>query len=1237
MPGGWEDAALTNVYVLVSAEKGQGPAAPWGRGKRRGECRGNLMSRTDHCVKITHGLHGSHPSRQHRYVFKVVIVKMRSVPLHRIVRNLAVLILILIVWAASLTPALTQEPGEVPSETDLGLEQQPLQLDASQAVPEVVRDGLSAATAAGSCWDIKQNFPDFPSGAYWLLTSTMEAPQRFFCDQTMDGGGWVLIGQGREGWERFADGKGDVQRLLTRGRSPADFSPVQLPTATVEGLLSGIGVNELEEGMRAVRARDSAGTQWQTVDMRPTRMSSWTWALPSEDTVAGYRFDNGTWQQGGLFENSFGTDPYWNRVDLSLSATRSYNMGFGYGAALVAGSTTPGDFLWSRDGVAPLPYSELYLRPRVSSVEGFERIDDSGTAASEKRAVVSNFAAPTTWGVTGNLNGRTAEGNSAVQAFAEVGDTMFVGGNFTHAEQSSTGRTEPRTALAAFDLTTGNLREDFSLQFDNQVKSLLALPDGRLLVGGDFKNVNGERHVGTVVVDPLTGAIDPSWNLDIISRLSSGIVSVTSLSAGGEFIYIGGNFTHMSGNNVVDSYSRAAGRVSLNGTPDRSWNPEFNGTVVDIDTSAAADRFYAAGYFTRTASLPAMKATALSTEPGALPVSDWIFQGSASERSNYQQAIDDTGQLLFVGGSEHSLFGYDTGSLQRVSGSITKRLGGDVQAIASNGDIAYAGCHCSNNTYENAYFWPTLNSDWSRVDNIQWVGAWDARTGKQLGEFSPYLLRSNNAGAWSLFIASDGALWAGGDFRASNTSLSTSQWNGGWVRYPAQDVEPPVSPTPVSAVEAPEQSVELRWDSVADATSYEVLRDDRVIATAVGDAGQGGVVSTVVPQGGENRFFVRAVDAAGNRSPSTSVLTPAPGTGDPEPEPALVDQGAVWRYSYDQGTPASTWNTVEFDRGAWSEGAVPIGYGSTGLATVLTPPGVTVRPITTWFAHEFTVADPAGFSTATLEYVADDGAVVYLNGREVSRTRIDEGSVGPLTRANAAISTSAARSAPTRVEVPSSWLVEGANVLAAETHLNYRSSPSMSFDASLMITNFTPAPDPGDPDPEPAVSIPEGAVWQYRYEQEAPPAGWDTVADISTWAQGVAPIGWGHAGIATVLNVPTAERARTAYFVRDVEVDLSQAPADAQLVLVVRADDGALVRINGIEVGRKRLSEGPVDHNTYASASVNTTTAIADTLVITIPLSDLNQGTNRIAVETHLNYLAAPSVSFEFSAEVVMP
>ena len=35
------------------------------------------------------------------------------------------------------------------------------------------------------------------------------------------------------------------------------------------------------------------------------------------------------------------------------------------------------------------------------------------------------------WGVTGNLNGSIQEGNIQVQAFEQIGSTMYVGGNFT--------------------------------------------------------------------------------------------------------------------------------------------------------------------------------------------------------------------------------------------------------------------------------------------------------------------------------------------------------------------------------------------------------------------------------------------------------------------------------------------------------------------------------------------------------------------------------------------------------------------------------------------------------------------------------------------------------------------------------------------------------------------------------------------------------------------------------------
>ena len=83
----------------------------------------------------------------------------------------------------------------------------------------------------------------------------------------------------------------------------------------------------------------------------------------------------------------------------------------------------------ARSGQTVFPYSEVYLRPRIASDSSdFTRIPDEGAAASTVTRAVSEFAASTQWGVTGNLNGSYAEGNIQVQAFEQVGTTMFVGG-----------------------------------------------------------------------------------------------------------------------------------------------------------------------------------------------------------------------------------------------------------------------------------------------------------------------------------------------------------------------------------------------------------------------------------------------------------------------------------------------------------------------------------------------------------------------------------------------------------------------------------------------------------------------------------------------------------------------------------------------------------------------------------------------------------------------------------------
>src|SRR5690242_3479999 len=61
-------------------------------------------------------------------------------------------------------------------------------------------DGTTAATAAASCWGIKQAHPTSPSGVYWLQTPALDRPGQYYCDQATAGGGWVLIGRGRENW-----------------------------------------------------------------------------------------------------------------------------------------------------------------------------------------------------------------------------------------------------------------------------------------------------------------------------------------------------------------------------------------------------------------------------------------------------------------------------------------------------------------------------------------------------------------------------------------------------------------------------------------------------------------------------------------------------------------------------------------------------------------------------------------------------------------------------------------------------------------------------------------------------------------------------------------------------------------------------------------------------------------------------------------------------------------------------
>jgi hypothetical protein len=156
-----------------------------------------------------------------------------------------------------------------------------------------VGDGLTESTAAASCWEIKQNDPSSASGVYWLVTPELEAPGQFYCDQQTDGGGWVLIGRGRENWTQSNSGRRTADDVAQTPTGQSAFSPAQLSVDTVNGLLNGGDVDELDDSVRLRRATNTAGTAWQEVRFTySTNRDGWSWQFAGLQAI-------GTWSIAG--------------------------------------------------------------------------------------------------------------------------------------------------------------------------------------------------------------------------------------------------------------------------------------------------------------------------------------------------------------------------------------------------------------------------------------------------------------------------------------------------------------------------------------------------------------------------------------------------------------------------------------------------------------------------------------------------------------------------------------------------------------------------------------------------------------------------------------------------------------------------------------------------------------------------------------------------------------------------
>ncbi|MEZ5046249.1 MAG: CotH kinase family protein [Chitinophagaceae bacterium] len=167
---------------------------------------------------------------------------------------------------------------------------------------------------------------------------------------------------------------------------------------------------------------------------------------------------------------------------------------------------------------------------------------------------------------------------------------------------------------------------------------------------------------------------------------------------------------------------------------------------------------------------------------------------------------------------------------------------------------------------------------------------------------------------------------------------------------------------------------------------------------------------------------------------------------------SIIPTEAVWQYK-DDGTNQNSvypqWKLSTSTIPTWNSGYAEFGYGDGDETTVVSYGGnASNKYTTTYFRKVFSVNNPSQYSDLTVHLKCDDGAVVYINGQEVARTNLPNGSIAYNTFALTPIS-GVDESTFNPFHITFNPLQNGNNIIAVEVHQSDLTSSDISFDLSL--------------------------------------------------------------------------------------------------------------------------------------------------------------------------------------------
>ncbi|MCC6437069.1 MAG: fibronectin type III domain-containing protein [Acidimicrobiales bacterium] len=588
------------------------------------------------------------------------------------------------------------------------------------------------------------------------------------------------------------------------------------------------------------------------------------------------------------------------------------------------------------------------------------------------------------------------ETNGRVFAVLVVGDTLYVGGEFTQLRSTTTGQTLARTNLAAFDVATTAPRTAFTANTNGRVMDL-AHDGQRLYVAGAFSDVNGNWRNRLAAVDATTGAVQ-----SFRTQLNSWAMAVEVLNG---VVYVGGSFTQANGT----ARSRLAAVDAVTGAVISGFDPAPNNTVRDIKKHPAG-YLYVAGAFSQIA----------GTGPGyiaALNASGTVVH-SAFDRADTEVlalSIDPDGTRLYAGvaGYDNRVSTWDIPSRRRL---WFETVDGDTQAVDYSQGNVYFGFH---EGYQ-------ANTNLKMLVADKWSGDVESSFQPTINAF--YGVRSIDATSSALVI--------GGEF----TTVAGVPTRGFAIfpRATSADTQPPTVPDGLAVTGVTGTTVSLAWQPSTDnetLAGYYVYRDGQI----VGATTQTSFTDTALSEATTYTYTVTAVDLAENESAMSDPVDAMTGV-------TLVPALTHWRYLDNGSNQGTAWQATAFNDAAWATGPAELGYGDGDEATVVSyGPNASNKYITTYFRRHFSLADANLVTAVSIDLLRDDGAVVYVNGTEVARSNMPGGTITYTTRAPS----SGDESTYQHYTIDPDVLVSGDNVVAVEVHQQYSGSSDLSFDLSM--------------------------------------------------------------------------------------------------------------------------------------------------------------------------------------------